>query len=140
MESVGGAVFFDKLSAIRCSSRFASGAAQTAVWSSALFGMISGSVAANVAVDGAHTDSHDEERERMFSGDFAGAVEAASSTGGQIMPPVMGVTAFIIASLVGITYGQVCLAAFLPAFIYYGNLCFAIMVHSRKIGLVKVSA
>ena len=135
VESVGGAVFFDKLSAIIC-ARFASGAAQTAVWSSALFGMISGSVAANVAVDGAHTIPM--MKKRGYSGDFAGAVEAASSTGGQIMPPVMGVTAFIIASLVGITYGQVCLAAFLPAFIYYGNLCFAIMVHSRKIGLVKL--
>ena len=55
------------------------------------------------------------------------------------MPPVMGVTAFIIASLVGITYGQVCLAALLPSFIYYGNLSFSIMIHSRKIGMTKLS-
>jgi TRAP transporter 4TM/12TM fusion protein len=135
LEALGGARFFEKLSAMIC-ARFASGAAQTSVWSSALFGMISGSVAANVAVDGPHTIPM--MKKRGYSADYAGAVEAAASTGGQIMPPVMGVAAFILASLVGITYGQVCVAALLPAFIYYGSLAFAIMIHSRKIGLTKI--
>jgi len=134
LESVGGAKFFEKLSILIC-SRFASGAAQTSVWSSALFGMISGSVAANVAVDGPHTIPM--MKRRGYSTDYAGAVEAVASTGGQIMPPVMGVAAFILASLIGITYAQVCIAAFLPAFVYYGSLSFAIMVQSRKMGMKK---
>jgi len=135
LEAVGGAKFFEKLSILIC-SRFASGAAQTSVWSSALFGMISGSVAANVAVDGPHTIPM--MKRKGYSTNFAGAVEAVASTGGQIMPPVMGVAAFILASLIGITYAQVCIAAFLPAFVYYGALAFAIMVKSRKMGITKV--
>jgi TRAP-type uncharacterized transport system fused permease subunit len=117
LEAVGGAKFFEKLSIMIC-SHFASGAAQTSVWSSALFGMISGSVAATVAVDGPHTIPM--MKRKGYSTNFAGAVEAVASTGGQIMPPVMGVAAFILASLIGITYAQVCIAAFLPAFVYYG--------------------
>lgn len=135
LEAVGGAKFFEKLSILVC-SHFASGAAQTSVWSSALFGMISGSVAANVAVDGPHTIPMMVRR--GYSTDFAGAVEAVASTGGQIMPPVMGVAAFILASLIGITYAQVCIAAFLPAFVYYVALAFTIMVKSGKMGITRV--
>lgn len=135
LEAVGGAEFFEKLSILIC-SRFASGAAQTSVYSSALFGMISGSVAANVAVDGPHTIP--TMIRRGYPRDYAGAVEAVASTGGQIMPPVMGVAAFILASLIGISYAQVCIAAFLPAFVYYGGLSFEIMVESKKMGIMRV--
>jgi TRAP transporter 4TM/12TM fusion protein len=135
LQVMGGAKLIEKLSII-IGSRFRSGAPQTAVVSSLLFGMISGSTAANVATTGAFTIPL--MKRRGYHPDFAGAVEAVASTGGQIMPPVMGVSAFIIASLTDIPYVQIAIAAFLPALVYYGNLSFAVWVRTRKRGFTII--
>jgi hypothetical protein len=94
-------------------NKFRSGPAQAAVISSALMGMVSGTIAANVATTGAFTIP--AMIKRGFRREYAGAVEACSSTGGQIMPPVMGVAAFLMAGLTGISYAVIAVAAFLPA-------------------------
>ncbi|MBW2305845.1 MAG: TRAP transporter fused permease subunit [Deltaproteobacteria bacterium] len=129
LQAVGGAQLIEKIS-IMVNVRFRSGAAQTAVISSSMMGMISGSTAANVAITGAFTIPM--MKRRGYHPNFAGAVETVASTGGQIMPPVMGVSAFLIAGLTNIPYAQIVIAAFLPAIVYYVNLSFAVMVRSRK--------
>lgn len=93
------------------------GAAQTATVASALFGTISGSAASNVATTGAFTMPM--MRRAGYSPAFAGAVEAVASTGGQIMPPVMGAGAFIMTELVGVPYLTIIKAAAIPALLYY---------------------
>ncbi len=131
LQAVGGARLIEKISII-VNLRFRSGAAQTAVISSSMMGMISGSTAANVAITGAFTIPM--MKRRGYHSNFAGAVETVASTGGQIMPPVMGVSAFLIAGLTNIPYAQIVIAAFLPAIVYYLNLSFAVMIRSRKRG------
>ncbi|MEG2172069.1 MAG: TRAP transporter permease [Desulfovibrionaceae bacterium] len=101
------------------------GPAQIAVLSSCLFGSISGSAVANVYGTGTFTIPM---MKRIgYPAHFAGAVEAAASSGGQIMPPVMGAGAFLMASFLGIQYREVMIAAILPALLYYGALM--LMVH-----------
>lgn len=96
------------------------GPAQIAVVSSCLFGSISGSAVANVYGTGSFTIPL---MKRIgYSAPFAGAVEAAASTGGQIMPPVMGAGAFLMASFLGVQYTSIMVAAILPALLYYGAL------------------
>jgi len=97
--------------------RVRGGAAQTAVISSALMGTVSGSPMANVAVTGAYTIP--TMKSCGFRDKVAGGVEAAASTGGQIMPPIMGAAAFIMASVMGIGYAQVMIIAFIPALLYF---------------------
>lgn len=96
------------------------GPAKMAVVSSALFGTISGSSVANVVSTGSFTIPL--MKSRGYSPHFAGAVEAVSSTGGQIMPPVMGAVAFLIAEFLGIHYSDVIIAAIIPALLYYLGL------------------
>ena len=110
-----------------------SGPAMSAVLSSAMMGTISGSSVANVVTTGTFTIPL---MKRVgYKPSFAGAVEAVASSGGQIMPPVMGASAFIMAEFLGITYGQVALAAAIPAVFYY--VAVGIMVHleAEKLGL-----
>lgn len=96
---------------------FIGGAAKVATVASGFFGMISGSSAANVATTGAFTIPM---MKRLGYGrTFSGAVEAAASTGGQIMPPIMGAGAFVMAEFVGVPYIDIAKAAFLPAVLYY---------------------
>lgn len=106
------------------------GPAKMASISSALFGTISGSAVANVVGTGNFTiplmKSHG------YKPEFAGAVEAVASTGGQIMPPVMGAAAFIMADIVGVPYITVCLAALIPAFLYYFSVFIAVDIEARK--------
>ncbi len=92
-------------------------AAKISCISSGLFGTISGSAVANVIVDGYFTIP--AMKKEGFPPEFAGAVEATASTGGQIMPPIMGVSAFIMAQITGLPYAQVCIAAAVPAILYY---------------------
>ncbi len=133
LQCLGGFSLIEKLSSLVC-KRFASGAAQTAIYSSAFIGMMTGSAAANVAVTGSFTIPM--MKNRGYSADYAGGVEAVASTGGQILPPVMGVGAFIMASLVGIPYANICLAAIIPALIYFIHLSFSVAVHTAKLGMV----
>lgn len=106
------------------------GPAHAAVAASAAFGTMSGSVAANVVGTGAFTIPLI--KRRGFSPVFAGAVEAAASTGGQIVPPVMGVAAFVMAELTGVPYLTICAAALLPAVFYYGSLFLAVRFQARR--------
>ncbi len=101
--------------------------------SSALFGTISGSAVANVMVDGWLTIPL--MKRTGFKPDFAAAVEATASTGGQIMPPVMGAAAFVMAEFTGIPYIQICLHAAIPALLYYFALFMAVHFEASRTGL-----
>ncbi|MDR1192748.1 MAG: TRAP transporter fused permease subunit, partial [Peptococcaceae bacterium] len=103
--------------ALVVAGRFRGGPAKVAVLSSALLGTINGNSVANVATTGAITIPL--MKKTGYRPEFAGAVEAVASTGGQILPPVMGSGAFIMAEYLGISYSAVALAAALPALLYY---------------------
>ena len=109
------------------------GPALVAVTSSGLMGTVSGSTVANVASTGALTIPL--MKRYGFKGSFAGAVEAVSSTGGQLMPPVMGLAAFLIVGMTGIAYNSVMLAAIAPALIYYAYLMLAVHLRASNLGL-----
>jgi len=126
----GGGEIFLKL-AQGSMGRYRGGPAKTAVIASALFGSISGSAVANVASTGVITIPL--MKRTGYSPTFAGAVEAVASTGGSIMPPVMGAAAFVMTEFLGISYATVVLAALLPALAYYATLL--IQVHLRALGV-----
>lgn len=109
------------------------GPAIVAVLSSAVFGTISGSAVANVVGTGSFTIPL---MKRIgYRPAFAGAVEAVASTGGQIMPPIMGAAAFIMADMLGISYLSVCIAAVIPAILYYWSLLWMVHLEALKLGL-----
>lgn len=111
-----------------------SGAAQTAVVSSSLVGMITGASVANVAVTGAFTIPY---MKRVgYSPELAGAVEATASTGGQLMPPVMGAAAFLMAFFIGVPYVDIMLAGIIPAVLFYIGVLFSVHFASVKAGIV----
>ncbi|WP_319824943.1 TRAP transporter fused permease subunit [Thalassovita sp.] len=109
------------------------GAAHAAVASSALFGTLSGAAISNVVSTGVMTIP--VIRKSGFKPAFAGAVEAAASTGGQIMPPVMGVVAFFVAGQIGLEYRYIVVAAILPAAFYYLGTFLAVYFEARKLGI-----
>lgn len=120
----------------RIAGKFRGGPAKVAVVSSALMGTISGSGPGNVATTGSFTIPM---MKRLgYDKEFAGAVEAAASTGGIIMPPVMGATAFIMAEMTGIKYGTICLAAALPAVLYFSSVFFMVHFEAIKMDLASV--
>jgi TRAP transporter 4TM/12TM fusion protein len=133
----GGADFFADL-AMSAMGTFRGGAAKIAVVGSALFGMISGSAVSNVLAVGIVTIPMMVRS--GFSPYRAAAVEAVGSTGGQLMPPVMGAAAFIMAEFLQVSYGQVCMAAAIPALLYYACLFFHVDLEAAKhgIGAAKV--
>ncbi len=96
---------------------FQGGPGQTAVVSSAMVGMVSGAAVANVAITGAFTIPF--MKKVGYKPEFAGAIEATASTGGQLMPPVMGAAAFLMASFLGVSYAEVMLAGVIPAILYF---------------------
>ena len=104
--------------------------------SSALFGTISGSAVANVMVDGWLTIPL--MKRAGFKSYFAAAVEATASTGGQIMPPVMGAAAFVMAEYTGVSYTQICIHAAIPALLYYFALFMAVHFEASRTGLLGV--
>lgn len=110
------------------------GSAKASVISSCLFGSISGSTIANVATTGQITIPM--MKKNGYSKTFAGAVEAVSSSGGQIMPPVMGAAAFIMSEFTGIPYSKIILAALLPALLYYLAVFVMVDLEARKIGIM----
>lgn len=132
LERSGGGELFSDM-AYSVTGRVRGGAAKASVVSSALYGTISGSAVANVVVDGMFTIPL--MKKSGFHRAYAAAVEAVASTGGQIMPPIMGAAAFLLAQVVGISYWEVAIAAAIPAFLYYVGLFAAIDFQSAKMGL-----
>lgn len=119
--------------ALRVTGRSPGGPAKVAVLASAFLGMLSGSAVANAASSGPFTIPM--MKRAGYSGTFAAAVEGASSTGGQIMPPIMGAAAFLVAEFLGIPYGQVVVAAAIPAVLYYLSLWIMVHLEARRLGL-----
>ena len=132
LERTGIAAFFiDMANALV--GRFAGGPAKVAVVSSALCGMVSGSSVGNTVTTGSVTIPM--MKKTGYRPEFAGAVEAAASTGGQIMPPIMGAAAFLMAEYMGITYGEVALKAILPAVLYFAGIFIAVHLEAKKLDL-----
>ncbi|MBQ9301408.1 MAG: TRAP transporter fused permease subunit [Clostridia bacterium] len=118
------------------SSKLRGGAAKSSVVASALFGTISGTPIANVMVTGAFTIPM--MKKSGFEADFAAGVEATASTGGLIMPPMMGAGAFVMAELLGLSYSSIMVAAIIPALLYYFSIYLAIDFYSAKSGIGRV--
>lgn len=113
------------------------GPAKVAVISSALCGMVSGSSVANTVTTGSVTIPL--MKKTGYKGEFAGAVEAASSTGGQIMPPIMGAAAFLMAEMVGVQYQVIAVKAILPAFLYFTGIFVMVHLEAKKLNLKGLS-
>ena len=113
--------------------RFSGGPAKVAVVASALLGVVSGSSVANTVGSGSVTIPL--MKEAGYKSEFAGATEAAASTGGQIMPPIMGAAAFLMADYVQIPYGQIALKAVLPALLYFTGIFISVHLEAKKLGL-----
>lgn len=109
------------------------GAAKVAIFSSAAFGTVTGAASANVVTTGSLTIPM--MTNMGYSPVFAGAVEAVASSAGQIMPPIMGVGAFLMSDILGIPYSQVAIAATLPAIIYFISIFFGVDCEAEKLGL-----
>ena len=132
LEATGIADFF-----ISCANALAGsstgGPAKVAVISSALCGMVSGSSVGNTVTTGSVTIPM--MKKTGYPGEFAGAVEAASSTGGQIMPPIMGAAAFLMAEIVGVPYADIVVRAILPAILYFGGIFLMVHFRAKRLGL-----
>jgi len=133
LEQTGGGQAFIDLG-FGLTGRFRGGSAKTSVVSSALFGSISGSPVANVVTTGAFTIPL--MKRSGFPAHVAGAVEAVASTGGLILPPVMGSAAFLMAEYLGITYQKVAIAALLPAILYYACAFFMADLSAVRYGVL----
>ena len=135
MEKSGvGSLFMDF--ALSLTGHTAGGPGKVSVVSSSLFGTVSGSAVANVMVDGPMTIPL--MKRSGFRPHFAAAVEATASTGGQIMPPVMGAAAFVMAEFLAVSYFQVAIWAIIPAILYYVAVFFAVHFEAKRHGLLGV--
>lgn len=132
LEQTGGGRFFIN-TALSLVGRLTGGPAKVAVISSAMFGTISGSAAANVYGTGTFTIPL--MKRFGYGPNFAGAVEASASTGGQITPPVLGAAAFVMAEYLGIPYIRICLASVIPALLYYVSVYTGVHVEAVRKGL-----
>jgi TRAP transporter 4TM/12TM fusion protein len=133
MERTGiGRLFMDF--ALSLTGHTAGGPGKVAVVSSSLFGTVSGSAVANVLVDGPITIPL--MKRSGFRPPFAAAVESVASTGGQIMPPIMGAAAFVMAEFLAVSYFQVTLWAIIPAILYYVAVFFAVHFEAKRAGLL----
>jgi len=130
-QSGAGQFFMNFANAIAGGQR--GGPGKVAVVSSSMFGTISGSAVANVMVDGWLTIPM--MKRTGFKPEAAAAIEAVASTGGQIMPPVMGAASFVMAEFLGVPYSTIMLAAAIPAIFYYGTLFAAIHFNAARTGL-----
>ncbi len=128
----GGGDFFNGL-ATALMGRYRGGPAKAAIIASSLFGSMSGSAVANVVTTG--TVTIPLMKKTGYSPHFAGAVEATASSGGQIMPPIMGAAAFLMATFLGIPYFKVALSAAIPAMLYYIALLIQVDLRAAKNGL-----
>ena len=132
LERTGIAEFFISL-ANRIAGWSSGGAAKVAVISSALCGMVSGSSVGNTVTTGSVTIPM--MKKTGYKPEFAGAVEAASSTGGQIMPPIMGAAAFLMAEYMGAPYIDVAVKAIIPALLYFTGIFITVHLEAKKLGL-----
>ena len=132
LERTGIAQFFINL-ANAVAGAAPGGPAQVAVISSALCGMVSGSSVGNTVTTGSVTIPM--MKKTGYKPEFAGAVEAAASTGGQIMPPIMGAAAFLMAEFTGEPYGTIAMRAILPAVLYFTGIYIAVHLEAKKLGL-----
>lgn len=132
LEKTGiGQFFIDSCNAIAGGA--SGGPAKVAVLSSALLGTVSGSSVSNTVGSGSFTIPM---MKRLgYRGEFAGAVEAAASTGGQLMPPIMGAAAFLMAESVGLPYITVVKAAIIPALLYFAGIFITVHLEAHKLGL-----
>ena len=132
LEATGIANFFINFANMIAGSA-SGGPAKVAVIASALEGMVSGSSVGNTVGSGSITIPM---MKRLgYKGEFAGAVEAAASTGGQIMPPIMGAAAFLMAEMVGVEYSEIIVRAILPAFLYFAGIFLMVHFEATKLGL-----
>ncbi|MDO4647375.1 MAG: TRAP transporter permease [Eubacteriales bacterium] len=132
LERTGISNFFIQLA--NCvAGKYAGGPAKVAVISSALCGMVSGSSVGNTVTTGSVTIPM--MKDTGYKAEFAGAVEAAASTGGQIMPPIMGAAAFLMADFVGVPYSNIIVRAILPAVLYFAGIFIAVHLEAKKLGL-----
>lgn len=125
--------YFNDL-AISIAGKRTGGPAKVAVFTSALEGTISGSSVANVVQSGSYTIPM--MKKLGYNKNFAGAVEAAASTGGQIMPPVMGAAAFLMIEFAGVPYLEIIKAALIPALLYFAGIWIMVHLEAKKTGLV----
>lgn len=132
LERIGISSFFIEL-ANSVAGRFTGGPAKVAVISSALCGMVSGSSVGNTVTTGSVTIPM--MKKTGYTPEFAGAVEAASSTGGQIMPPIMGAAAFLMADFVGVPYSDIVGKAILPAILYFAGVFICVHLEAKKLNL-----
>ena len=132
LERTGIEDFFINLANGLC-GRFAGGPSKVAVVASAFEGMVSGSSVANTVGSGSITIPM--MKKLGYKPEVAGAVEAAASTGGQIMPPIMGAAAFLMAEYVGVPYSNIIVRAILPAVLYFLGIFIAVHLEAKKVGL-----
>ena len=136
LQYTGGGKFFNDL-ALALVGRYRGGAAKVSIFASGFMGSLSGSVISNVLTTG--VVSIPAMKRTGFSKEYAGATEACASTGGVLMPPVMGTTAFVMASFLGMPYAQIALAAAIPSLLYYFALFVQLDAYSARRGLKGLS-
>jgi TRAP transporter 4TM/12TM fusion protein len=132
LERTGGGRSLIKL-AVHVTKGFRGGPAHSAILASSLFGTMSGGAVTNVVATGVITIPMI--KQRGFSPSFAGGVEATASSAGQIMPPIMGAAAFVMADLTGISYLTIITAALVPALAYYASLFTSVVFEARRLGV-----
>ena len=137
LEKAGAVVHFNNLSQ-SVMGRQTGGPAKTAVLASGLMGSVSGSAVANVVTTGTFTIPL--MRRLGYPAAFAGGVEAAASTGGQFMPPIMGATAFVIAATLSVPYLEVARSALVPAILYFFSVGMSVHFMSKQLGLKGLPA
>ncbi len=135
LERTGAGDFFIQIS-LAMMGKYRGGPAKTAVVASGFMGMLSGSAVANVVTTGVFTIPL--MKKLKYKPEFAGAVEACASTGGQFTPPIMGAAAFIIAEFTGVPYLKIAAAAAIPAVLYYVSILFQVHFRAVKEGIVGV--
>lgn len=136
LEKTGiGAFFIDLANSV--AGFAAGGPAKVAVLTSALEGTVSGSSVANTVGSGSFTIPL--MKSLGYKPEFAAAVEAAASTGGQIMPPIMGAAAFLMAEFIGIPYSQIAKAAVIPALLYFTGIFISVHLEAKKLGMKGMS-
>ena len=132
LSSSGGARFFNNL-ALSLTGRSPGGPAKVAIVASGLLGTINGSSIANVATTGAFTIPL--MKKAGYTPEEAGAIEACASTGGQLMPPIMGAGAFVMSEFLNVPYARILSAAIVPALLYYAGLFLNVHLRARRAGL-----
>jgi TRAP transporter 4TM/12TM fusion protein len=132
----GGSSFFNDFS-LAAMGRYRGGSAKISVTASSLFGSISGIVVSNILATGIVTIPL--MKKAGFPPRFAAAVEATASTGGQLMPPVMGAVAFLMANFLQMSYGEVMVAAIVPSLLYYVALFIQADLEAAKLGITRVA-